>query len=1355
MNSRGSGVAVLVWVCVALGVLAVGVSSASAIEFGGEGEGAGQVGEPYGVAADQATGDVYVADRGNNRVDEFETNGTFVRAWGWGVDAAKPEARLQECTTATGCVHGEGGGGVGELDHPTGVAFDNVSGEPALYVEDDGNNRVQKFSPTGTFLRMFGGDVNKLTGGKVCTSAEAAECQPGTAGMGEGEFSELGTENAIVIGAAGAVYVGDSGSVQWFNPEGVREGGFGVSGGVVSTLAVAPSGNLFLTVSRNGQYFTDSEQGNATPEVREYSPSGKLEGTIVLETAKTGSFAEDGTVYVAVDGSGHLYVDEWFAYRSGELNRKEPAQIFEYDESLSRIAVFPTPGLGGEPKPGGFALFETAGRASQIVTVGYYTGVVAVVPAPPPGPVVGAEEANGDPGAAATLKAELNPEDHATKYHFEYGTEVGREVASAEGSLPASFISEKVAVKVEHLLPATVYHYHVVVEDGEGHIVEGPDETFETLPAFKLESVWSSDVSAEGAELEAAVDPLGDETEYYFEYAAAGEAEHRTQVMSAGASAGSVTVRAPVSGLAAHTAYGYRVVVRNTVNGKVSEALAQGELVTQHRGSPFALLDGREWEQVSPPQKEVAGITVAWGGGMVQAASDGSAVTYYAFGSSEANPEGEGALHVSQILSRHGDGGWSSRDLTTRSEQQRPALIGDVSGEYWVFSPGLERSLVEPDEFTPLSEWASEYTPYLREEAKCVEGASRECFLPLLTSTGPFADVEAGVKFGGQEAVKYPYVVGATPSLSYVVLHPTSQAISEPLVKGGNLAELYEWSPGQIVPVSVLPGSAQEPVSAGCFAELGAFGGYTGVGQAEEVTQNAISPDGSLVVWSDCERHVYMRDVADSETVQLDAVKSGASGTNAANAVFQGASVGDEHVFFMDSQRLTEDSTGVQGKDGAPTTSDLYEYDRAGNVVIDMTTPVNAGEAAAVQGVLGVSEDGSDVYVAARGVLTKSANALGASAVAGEDNVYLLEHGEDGWRAGFVATVSGEDAQDWGAPGESPGGHLQVARQTSSVSPDGRWLAFMSQRSLTGYDNRDAASGVPDEEVFLYDASTGRVVCASCNPTGARPHGILDQETTFSAPPLVDREEVWTGKRWLAGSLPTGYSHNISHEFALHRPRYLSNGGRLFFDSSDALVTGDVNHLEDVYEYEPPANGEIAGSDNCSAGASTYSAAAEGCVDLVSSGTSTEESAFLESSENGNDVFFLTAERLAPSDMDSTYDVYDAHVCGSDWACASPAAASPPCSTASSCRAAPLPAPGVFGAPASATLDAQENPVFASPATGAPRGKAPAKSGRRRTRMRKARCAKARRRAGCAKAKSRTAGRRGRLRGGERRGGGQ
>ena len=107
-----------------------------------------------------------------------------------------------------------------------------------------------------------------------------------------------------------------------------------------------------------------------------------------------------------------------------------------------------------------------------------------------------------------------------------------------------------------------------------------------------------------------------------------------------------------------------------------------------------------------------------------------------------------------------------------------------------------------------------------------------------------------------------------------------------------------------------------------------------------------------------------------------------------------------------------------------------------------------------------------------------------------------------------------------------------------------------------------------------------------------------------------------------------------------------------------------------------------------------------GCVGLISSGTSSEESAFLDASESGEDVFFLTAEKLVPQDVDSAFDVYDAHVCGAEGvACTAAAVSSPPCTTADSCRAAPAPQPAIFGAPPSATFSGASNlaPVMATP----------------------------------------------------------
>jgi hypothetical protein len=255
---------------------------------------------------------------------------------------------------------------------------------------------------------------------------------------------------------------------------------------------------------------------------------------------------------------------------------------------------------------------------------------------------------------------------------------------------------------------------------------------------------------------------------------------------------------------------------------------------------------------------------------------------------------------------------------------------------------------------------------------------------------------------------------------------------------------------------------------------------------------------------------------------------------------------------------------------------------------------------------------------------------------------------------------------------------------TARVSPNGEYVTFMSDRRLTGFDNSDASKasgGTPDEEVFLYSARTNTVVCASCNRFGQRPHGVFD---TTSEELVADRQHIWNG-RWLAASVP-GWVEFDGHTAALHQPRYLSNSGRLFFNSSDALVPPDTNNTEDVYQYEPN------GVSDC--------ASASGCVALVSSGKSQEESAFLDASEDGADVFFLTLAQLTSQDTDQSYDVYDAHVCTTASPCFRPPAPRPACESATSCQGGSSQPTG-FAPPASMTLSGPGNLVPAAPAQGA------------------------------------------------------
>src|SRR4051794_11430242 len=55
--------------------------------IGSPGSTAGKFNTPTGIAVNQTSGDIYVVDRGNQRVQQFTGEGAFIRAWGFDVVA--------------------------------------------------------------------------------------------------------------------------------------------------------------------------------------------------------------------------------------------------------------------------------------------------------------------------------------------------------------------------------------------------------------------------------------------------------------------------------------------------------------------------------------------------------------------------------------------------------------------------------------------------------------------------------------------------------------------------------------------------------------------------------------------------------------------------------------------------------------------------------------------------------------------------------------------------------------------------------------------------------------------------------------------------------------------------------------------------------------------------------------------------------------------------------------------------------------------------------------------------------------------------------------------------------------------
>ena len=117
-------------------------------KWGSLGSGDGQFTDPRSVAVD-ASGNVFVAEFSGNRVQKFTNTGTFLLSFGWGV--ADGMAAFETCTT--GCQAGISGSGDGQFNLPFGIAVD---GSRSVFVDDFGNDRIQKFTNTGTFVTKWG-----------------------------------------------------------------------------------------------------------------------------------------------------------------------------------------------------------------------------------------------------------------------------------------------------------------------------------------------------------------------------------------------------------------------------------------------------------------------------------------------------------------------------------------------------------------------------------------------------------------------------------------------------------------------------------------------------------------------------------------------------------------------------------------------------------------------------------------------------------------------------------------------------------------------------------------------------------------------------------------------------------------------------------------------------------------------------------------------------------------------------------------------------------------------------------------------------------------------------------------------
>ena len=333
------------------------ITPAFSCTWGSGGSGPGQFNLPFGAAVDPQ-GNVYVIERGGNRVQKFDFHGKFLAQWG------------------------STGSGTGQFNAPSFIATDATGN---VYVTDSGNNRVEKFTSAGTFVLQWG-----------------------TAGSGNGQFNN---PYAIATDAAGNVYVTEwnGNRVQKFTGAGVYVTKWGSTGSGLgqfqnpSGIAADPFGNVFVGDQNNRiQKFTntgtyESQWGSTGSGNGQLSNSNGI-GCDALGNVYVTEYNNNRVQKFANDGT---YLTQWGVPGGGNGQFNRPIDIaidaagngYVTDMNNTRIQKFSGAGVPPAPPSPGVPYVKVATMGAFGTGAGQFTFPVGLA-VNPFGEVYGVDPAN-------------------------------------------------------------------------------------------------------------------------------------------------------------------------------------------------------------------------------------------------------------------------------------------------------------------------------------------------------------------------------------------------------------------------------------------------------------------------------------------------------------------------------------------------------------------------------------------------------------------------------------------------------------------------------------------------------------------------------------------------------------------------------------------------------------------------------------------------------------------------------------------------------------------------------------------------------------------------------------------------
>jgi hypothetical protein len=1076
----------------------------------GPGGGDGQLDVPERAAVEQSSGNLFVADSGNDRIQVFAPSGgsaAYLTQFGSGV-----------------------------LDTPHGIAIDESGGQTVVYVSSQSN----------------GGEIVKFESDEQPTPSFTVDATYASPAQGTDPDQIQSFKSAIALAPNGDLWIADSGAneLKRFDSAGAHVAGFnfdGSNGASAFTglldVAVNSGGDLYL-IDANGAIESDPSgipnmgtEGGTSQALR-YGANGAYKAAL----SPVGPSQRPATV--AVDpSSGSVAV-------SGEqdaIYRDQNATIHVFDASNASVETFSVAGPISYESVSGLAISTSLSRLYVVHDYGYWSGggtfgsqpgvqvYKNVIPVPPTA-VMGAISDVGT--TTATFSGTVNPNGIPGTWRFQY-REVGTEAwssllggSSGSGESPVPVSSEATG-----LVPATEYEVRLEASGvvGGSHASEPPHPTFTTdpVPPTVLTKA-ASDVTNESARLNATIDPNGTATSYRFEFGLEDcSVNPCTSIPATEASAGSgqspVLVAELVEDLIPGTTYHFRVLATNSAGASVGidKAFHTAISLPQAGAGEFAgqgfLPGNRAWEMVSPVNKQ--GGDVAANPQRSRVAVNGDAVSYL---STTGFAGTTGSTHVGvEYVSRREANGWSTHSITPF--QKSPIFpFGFKASEY---VQNLSADLTT-GVFMGLAPIAGVTTPNTEKTANL--------YLAQGLGQGPpsfelVSDSVNDVQESLDETGTHIKLADTSTDFEHHLFESTDNLTADAF---GAEIKLYEWANGNLRLVGVLPEDAcgSPPcIAESAYAGSGAASGTWHTGMYTQ-RNHTMSDDGSRIFFTAGALFragnpqdqglfgtLYMREDGTS-TVQIDASeRSTPDPSGPGFSEFQFATPDGSKVFFVSTEQLTDEDTDTQ--------ISLYEY----------TVDAPAGERLALLSlgnvrpshVVGISDDGNYVYL------------MGV----GDPVPDLLSFEYNGQRLyayhdGSLRSVGIYAGASWGEIGDTwgfGGGPSEIR-----VSPNGEHVLFASahdQEIDAEISQCDVINMQPCKQLFLYSYSESELSCVSCSPSGEAPASNASFEFSANAG---------------LGGGSSAQNLNIP----------LSNDGDAFFSTTSALVPQDTNGQRDVYMYD-------------------------------------------------------------------------------------------------------------------------------------------------------------------------------------------